>query len=68
MREASTSASALEPLSAEAAVMWLAATEDGQLHDEIIARLPRDAALVLIQRVTYQPAKDKLVRRALSQL
>jgi len=55
-------------LTAETAARLLAATDDGALHDEIIARLPSGAIIPLIERVTYPPLKDKLVRQAVREL
>jgi hypothetical protein len=58
----------LTALTPETAARLLAATDDGALHDAIIARLPAGSAVALIERVTYPPFRDKLVRHAVGEL
>jgi hypothetical protein len=57
-----------KPLQAEIAAKLLAATADEELHDEIIARVPGETTLALIELVDDQALRDKLIRRALTQL
>jgi hypothetical protein len=66
--ERTTADKQLAALAPETAARLLAATDDGALHDEIIARLPAGAIIALIDRVTYPPLKDKLVRHAIREL
>jgi hypothetical protein len=57
-----------KPLAPDLAAALLVATDDETLQDEIIARVAGDQIVALIEKLTDQSLRNKVVRRALTQL